>query len=168
MLKLTKKADYGLIALKHLALRSAVGSASTKDIADAYGIPVPLLSKILQRLARNGFLKSEQGTNGGYRLARDPRLITTLEVIRAIDGPIILTACFTDHNGCTHSDRCSVREPLKKIHDGILRLLQNITIADICRDDMKVSSDDNCAHAAPKLLELKPAMAMAMPQADTV
>ena len=138
MLKLTKKADYGLIALKHLALRGATESVSTKDIAEAYGIPVPLLSKILQRLARSGFLKSEQGTNGGYRLAREPRFITALEVIRSIDGPIILTACFTDHNECTHSERCSVREPLKKVHEGILRLLQNITIADICRDDMEV------------------------------
>src|SRR5262252_7840580 len=117
MLKLTKKADYGLIALKHLAMRDASGgvsmstSASTKDIAEAYGIPVPLLSKILQRLVKNGFLKSEQGTNGGYRLARDPRTISALEVIRAIDGPIILTSCFTDHSECNHSERCSVREP---------------------------------------------------------
>ncbi len=157
MLKLTKKADYGLIALKHLALRSATESVSTKDIAEAYGIPLPLLSKILQRLARNGFLKSEQGTNGGYRLAREARFITALDVIRSIDGPIILTACFTDHNECTHSDRCSVREPLRKVHEGILRLLQNITIADICRDDMEVPTNDGCSHPAPRLLELKPA-----------
>ncbi len=158
MLKLTKKADYGLIALKHLALRNSAGSASTKDIADSYGIPTPLLSKILQRLARNGFLKSEQGTNGGYRLARDPRSISALEVIRAIDGPIILTACFTDHNECTHSERCSVRAPLKKLHEGILSLLGSITIADICRDDMEVPHAGSCAPPAPLLLELKSAM----------
>ena len=156
MLKLTKKADYGLIALKHLALRPASDSASAKDIADAYGIPVPLLSKILQQLARGGFLKSEQGTNGGYRLARDPRFMTALQVIRAIDGPIILTSCFTDHNECDHSERCSVREPLKKVHEGILRLLENITIADICRDDMDVPTD-GCRPRPSTLLELKPA-----------
>src|SRR5579885_560121 len=85
MLKLTKKADYGLIALKHLALRPNGSTVSAKDIADCYGIPLPLLSKILQRLARQGFLRSEHGTNGGYRLARDPHQITTLDVIRAID-----------------------------------------------------------------------------------
>jgi Rrf2 family protein len=157
MLKLTKKADYGLIALKHLALRSLTESVSTKDIAETYGIPLPLLSKILQRLARNGFLKSEQGTNGGYRLAREARFITALDVIRAIDGPIILTACFTDHNECTHSERCSVREPLKKVHEGILGLLQNITIADICRDDMEVPTYSGCTPPAPRLTELKPA-----------
>lgn len=157
MLKLTKKADYGLIALKHLAIHSGTGSASTKDIAEMYGVPVPLLSKILQRLARNGFLKSEQGTNGGYRLARDPRRITALEVIRAIDGPIILTSCFTDHSECTHSDRCSVREPLKRVHEGILQLLDSITISDICRDDMDVPALAHGAGPMSRLLELKPA-----------
>ncbi len=96
MLKLTKKADYGLIALKHLAV-SGGPSASAKEIAETYGIPLPLLSKILQKLAKSGFLRSEHGTNGGYRLARDPREISALEVIRSIDGPIVLTACFTEH-----------------------------------------------------------------------
>ncbi len=142
MLKLTKKADYGLIALKHLAMRNPAETASAKDIADAYGIPLPLLSKILQKLAKSGFLRSEQGTNGGYRLARDPREMTALEVIRSIDGPIILTSCFTEHGECHHSGRCSVREPLRKVHDGILRLLNNITIRDIASEDMEVPAPD--------------------------
>jgi len=58
MLKLTKKADYGLIALKHLVVHGPE-SSSAKEIADLYGIPLPLLSKILQKLAKNGFLRSE-------------------------------------------------------------------------------------------------------------
>lgn len=134
MLKLTKKADYGLIALKHLAVNGQE-SASAKDIAETYGIPLPLLSKILQKLAKGGFLRSEHGTNGGYKLARDPRQITALEVIRHIDGPIVLTACFTEHGACTHSDKCSVREPLRKVHEGILRLLSSITISDMSQDE---------------------------------
>lgn len=134
MLKLTKKADYGLIALKHLAVNGQE-SASAKEIADTYGVPLPLLSKILQRLAKAGFLRSEHGTNGGYRLARDPRDITALEVIRSIDGPIVLTACFTEHGACTHTDKCNVREPLRKVHEGILRLLSGITISDMSQED---------------------------------
>lgn len=140
MLKLTKKADYGLIALRHLCT-AAVGpksSTTAKDIADAYGIPLPLLSKVLQKLARGGLLISEQGTHGGYRLARDPALISTLEVIRAIDGPIILTRCFTEHQGCDQNDLCPVREPLRKVHEGILGLLSNISLADLSSDDMPV------------------------------
>ncbi len=132
MLKLTKKADYGLIALKHLAELEAGASSSAKEIAEAYGIPLPLLSKVLQRLARHGFLRSEHGTNGGYRLARMPENISALEVIRSIDGPIILTHCFTEHRQCGIAGKCSVREPLRKVHEGILQLLAGTTIRDLC------------------------------------
>jgi Rrf2 family protein len=139
MLKLTKKADYGLIALRHLACQTKTGSA--KEIADRYRIPLPLLSKVLQTLVRNGLLVSEQGATGGYRLSRDPHDITALEVIRSIDGPIILTQCFTEHDEpteCDQSEMCPVREPLRKVHEGILRLLSGITIADLSSDDMPI------------------------------
>jgi FeS assembly SUF system regulator len=144
MLKLTKKADYGLIALKHLAVKKT--SASAKEIADAYLLPLPLLSKVLQKLAKHGFLVSEHGTNGGYRLARAPRNITALEVIRSIDGPIFLTVCFTDHGGCNQSDRCIVREPLRKIHDGIQNLLSSITIADMAQDEVEAAGASGCSN----------------------
>jgi Rrf2 family protein len=135
MLKLTKRADYGLIALRHLAAGPAEHSASAKEIADRYGIPLPLLSKVLQKLVRGGFLRSEQGTNGGYRLARDPRTLSTLEVVRSIDGPIILTSCFAGQKQCGQSVTCTVREPLRRVHEGILRLLDNISISDLAREE---------------------------------
>lgn len=131
MLKLTKKADYGLISLKHLALRPGRAASSAKEMSEAYRIPLPILAKVLQKMVKEGFLASEQGTNGGYRLARDPATITALEVIRAIDGPIILTSCFTEHGECDLTDQCTVREPLRKVHEGILRLLDSITISDL-------------------------------------
>jgi Rrf2 family protein len=141
MLKLTKKADYGLIALKHLVVHGPE-SSSAKEIADMYGIPLSLLSKILQKLVKNGFLRSEHGTNGGYRLAREARDITALEVIRSIDGPIFLTACFTEHGYCCHTDKCIVRDPLQKVHEGILRLLASITIADMSQDTAKPAEQE--------------------------
>ncbi len=131
MLKLTKKADYGLIALRHLALSGPSAAASAKEIAVAYGMPVPLLAKILQRLAKTGLLESLPGTNGGYRLARDPVTISALEVIRAIDGPVLLTSCVTTHGSCGQSSHCTVREPLRKVHEGIMNLLDEITIGQL-------------------------------------
>jgi FeS assembly SUF system regulator len=136
MLRLTKKADYSLIALKHFALcQQETGAAvSAKEVAERCGIPLPVTSKLLQKLGKNGFLVSEFGTNGGYRLARDPRLISALEVIRAIDGPIVLADCFTEHVRCDHSTRCTVRRPLRRIHEGILRLLDSVSIQDMLQD----------------------------------
>jgi Rrf2 family protein len=135
MLKLTKKADYGLIALRHLALGEAGETASAKEMADTYRLPLPLLSKILQKLARGGMLQSVAGTNGGYRLTRDPKNISAMEVIRAIDGPIVLTSCFTEHSGehksCNTSAMCTVREPLRRVHEAILGLLEKFTIAEL-------------------------------------
>jgi FeS assembly SUF system regulator len=136
MLRLTKKADYSLIALRHFAARQRdTGEAvSAKEVSDGCGIPLPVLSKLLQKLAKSGFLVSEFGTNGGYRLARDPSRISALEVIRAIDGPIVLANCFTENAYCGHSGRCTVRRPLKKIHEAILRLLNSVSIQDMLQD----------------------------------
>jgi Rrf2 family protein len=136
MLRLTKKADYSLIALRHFAmrLRESGGAVSAKEVADSCGIPLPVLSKLLQKLGKNGFLTSEYGTTGGYRLARDPNRISALEVIRAIDGPIVLANCFTEGAHCGHSSRCTVKRPLRKIHEGILKLLDSVSIQDMLQE----------------------------------
>lgn len=155
MLKLTKKADYGLISLKHLALRPGRGASSAKEMSEAYRIPLPILAKVLQKLVRDGFLVSEQGTNGGYRLARDPAAITTLEVIRSIDGPVILNSCFTGLGECEQSQQCTVREPLRKVHLGILRLLESITISDLA-DETGPEPAAGLAAAAPAGLMVLP------------
>ena len=92
---------------------------------------MPLLAKVLQTLAREKILISVSGTHGGYKLARDPRKITALEVVRAIDGPVILTHCFTDHGVCDQANDCTVREPLRRVHEAILELLHGFTISDL-------------------------------------
>lgn len=136
MLKLTKKADYSLIALKHFAASQLSGTEalSAKEVADNCGIPLPILSKLLQKLGKSGFLVSAYGTNGGYRLARDPQYISALEVIRAIDGPIVLANCFTENSHCGHQGKCTVRKPLRRIHDAILQLLESVSIQDMLQD----------------------------------
>ena len=146
MLKLTKKTDYGLISLRHIAV-SPRGTASAKEISDAYGIPLPLLAKVLQSLTKGRLAISVAGTNGGYRLTRDPQSITALEVIQCIDGLAILTNCFTEHGACDQSDRCTVREPLRHVQEAILNLLAKMTIADLARDGSP--SRKNESPAAP-------------------
>src|SRR5450755_4891053 len=129
MLKLTKKADYGLMAMKHLAEHADQGSCSAKDVADAYGIPPAALAKILQRLAKVGLIRSQHGINGGYTLTRDPRMISAFEVIKAIDGPLFITSCVTVRGECDQSDRCNIREPLRRVSHGIEELLRSIKIS---------------------------------------
>jgi len=128
MLKLSKKADYGLIAMKHLAEHAHHGAHSAKDVAEAYGIPPQALAKILQRLVKAGLLHSQHGMNGGYTLARDPGRISAFEVIRAIDGPLFITSCVTVRGECGQSDRCTIREPLRRVNESIEQVLRRITI----------------------------------------
>lgn len=80
---LTRKAGYGLIAVKHLAERPRESSLSAKDLAEFYGLPQEALAKILQRLAKAGLLLSHHGIKGGYTLAREPHQVSVLDVIRA-------------------------------------------------------------------------------------
>jgi Rrf2 family protein len=135
MLRLTKKADYGLMALKYLAEQSSVAGVpsaqSAKDIAQAYHIPPPLLAKILQTLARAGILVSHAGTNGGYALSRPASEISAFEVIRAIDGPLFITSCITIHGTCDLAGHCTIKEPLRKVNDSIKELLSGICISDL-------------------------------------
>jgi Rrf2 family protein len=131
MLKLSKKADYGLIAVKHLAERPPAAACSAKEIARTYGIPTELLAKILQKLARNGLLVSQHGTNGGYALARQASEISAFEVIRAIEGPLFITSCVTDKRECGQMTHCTVREPLQKVNETLVKALSAVSMASL-------------------------------------
>jgi len=134
MLRLSKKADYGLIAMKHLALRGDQGSSSAREIAALYDIPIELMAKVLQRLVRRGLLASHQGTRGGYELARRPTQISVADVIQAIEGPVTVTACSTDENQCEQFAKCNVRAPLWKVRERILSALGECTIAELAAE----------------------------------
>jgi Rrf2 family protein len=134
MLRLSKKADYALIAMKHLAIRPDSGSASAREIAEQYDIPVELMAKVLQRLARRGLVTSHQGTRGGYRLARAASVISVADVIQAIDGPLTVTACSTDAENCEQYAKCSVRDPLWRIRERILSALATCSLQEVASD----------------------------------
>jgi Rrf2 family protein len=135
MLRLSKKADYALIAMKHLALRGDRGSSSAREIAEQYDIPIELMAKVLQRLVRRGLLASHQGTRGGYQLARVPAQISVADVIQAIEGPVTVTACSTDDGGqCEQFQKCNVRDPLWRVRERILTALGECTVAELAAD----------------------------------
>jgi FeS assembly SUF system regulator len=134
MLRLSKKADYALIAMKHLALREGRGSSSAREIAEEYAIPVELMAKVLQRLARRGLLSSQQGTRGGYQLARTSRSISVADVIQAIDGPLTVTACSAHNERCGQFAKCNVRDPLWKIRERIVTALATCSVSEMAAE----------------------------------
>lgn len=134
MLRLSKKSDYALIAMRHLAQQEDGASCSAREIAEAYAVPLELLAKVLQQLVRQRLLVSVQGTRGGYKLGRPATLVSVADVIQAIDGPLTVTACSPDNHTCEQFGTCGIRDPLWRIKERIVQTLATVTVAEMVAD----------------------------------
>ena len=135
MLRFTKRADYGLMAIHYIAVHDEVGTVSAKRIAEEFAIPPELLAKILQRLAKRRLITSQNGPKGGYVLARPQSEISVGQVVRALEGPINIVSCF-DHAGCPQEERCNLRRPVQKIQAAISQMLDSMSLAELASEDI--------------------------------
>src|SRR5262249_47246697 len=119
---------------KHLAMHRNEHACSASEIADEYGISTTLMAKVLQKLARQNLVAAKHGSSGGYQLAKTPDQISALEIITAIDGPVLITSCVTSPGNCGAKSKCSGREPLRRVNESILNVLGTVTIAQM-RDE---------------------------------
>lgn len=153
MLALTRKTDYAMIALAHMA-QDPDGCCSAREIATRYHVPLPLLMNILKLLTRQGLARSARGPRGGYTLAQPASEITLYDVIRAVEGPIQLVQC-VDHKpedadnplkvaGCGLIPVCPVHSPIQLVHNKLVEFLSNVTLADVV-------TSSGCSKGAPQL-----------------
>ena len=155
MLSLSKKTDYALLALSYLTEVGTERSANTREIAEKHDIPVELLAKILQRLAKFGLVTSTAGPTGGYRLAKAPDAISIGTVIAIVEGAPAIAHCFrSDGHACEQLKKCTIRTPLEKINARIVQMLDRISLAEIARDDshdisLNVSTGRNTSSPLP-------------------
>lgn len=140
MIRITKQTDYGIVLLTHLATEPE-RKYNAPDLASETGLPLPMVSKILKLLARDGLLLSHRGVKGGYGLARAPEGISMAEIIGALEGPISMTECIDDEGGCSHQPMCQVRGNWQRINEAVRGALEGITLAEM-------------AHPMPKLVTL--------------
>lgn len=134
MLRLSKKADYALLAMRHLAANADREAMSARELAETYDIPPELLAKVLQKLVRARLLDSHQGIRGGYGLARPAASMSVGDVIQAIDGPFTVTACSEDDHSCDQYAKCNIRDPLWRIKDRIVSALAATSVAELAAD----------------------------------
>jgi len=135
MLRFTKRADYGLMAIHYIAINDGFGAVSAKRIAEEFAIPPELMAKILQRLAKQGLVISTNGPKGGYALARRPTEITVGHVIRALEGPINIVSCLEDSE-CPQMEKCNLRRPVHKIQAAISQVLDTMSLAELTSADV--------------------------------
>jgi Rrf2 family protein len=164
MLNLTKRVDYGLIALTHLACveracPESVGNAaarlSVRGMAESYNMSQPLLANVMKDLARLGFVRSVRGTKGGYELAFPPEQLTVGRVAEALEGPLRLTECVQAQEGhesgemaaCAVFGSCLIKRSLFLVHTKIRDALYGVTIADLARNAGPVKN----SHASSRL-----------------
>lgn len=130
MLRITKLTDYATLVLTTLAAEPAL-VLSAAALAERAQLELPTVSKVLKPLAHAGLVSSFRGTNGGYRLAREPALISLIEIVEAIEGRLQMTECSGDHSSCEHEKHCGVQSHWRRINDVISATLRGVTLAEM-------------------------------------
>ncbi len=128
MLKISRMSDYAIVLLTALA-RDEAAQYNARALAECTGLTLPSVGKLLKALTAQGLLISQQGRNGGYRLARNAQSISLADIIEAIDGPIAMTDCFDTSHDCSYEANCAVRPHWQAINQGLHALLDDITLA---------------------------------------
>lgn len=133
MFKLTKKVEYGLIAVKHLASEGKRRPCSAKEISKKYKIPYDLLSKVLQTLKNEKILTSVQGIKGGYKLSKAPAAIRLSKIFNAIEGTNYILDCglHNDPQACKLYESCIINHPLQKIQKSIFSYFNRTKLSEI-------------------------------------
>jgi Rrf2 family protein len=133
MLQLSKKVEYGLIALRHMAMNQRGQQFTAKEIAAKYDVPYELLAKVLQKLTKAGVVVSTQGMHGGYTLAKKPSELHVSNIINIIEEekPTIAECYAEGGENCSIFDACTIRKPLGKMQHNLNLLLENTTLEQI-------------------------------------
>ena len=129
MLKLTRKLEYALIALRHMQMKGDTLS-STKEIADMYTIPREILAKTLQQMARLKYIDAVQGPKGGYRIDNVLSKINLTQFVEGMEGPLEMVEC-NINSDCIQISTCNIRMPINKINQNIRSIFNKINITDI-------------------------------------
>jgi Rrf2 family iron-sulfur cluster assembly transcriptional regulator len=130
---LRRNTDYALRAMVNLARNYGDGAVSTRAIAEEEDISYQLACKLLQRLQKQSLVSSSMGQKGGYVLSQAPSEINILEVIEAIQGPLILNRCLLDVRACGRQENCPVRVKLSELQQCMESNLRDITLGQLCK-----------------------------------
>lgn len=157
MLQLTKRTEYGLIALVHMVDRGGE-LVSAREVCERYPVPRRLLAEVLKDLCRANLVSSQRGALGGYVLARPAEAITLGEVVTALEGSPTLSSCESlgaaSHGECDIEPTCPIRSPLHRIREGIWELMQRTTLRSLAHQGPFVALDHSIS--TPPLSSRRP------------
>ena len=130
MLKITRKVEYALIALRHLQSKDTDDLTSAKEIAIHYGIPKQLLAKILQQMSKDNIIEAVQGPAGGYRILANLDKISLKDFFEKLEGPLGMMDCFFESD-CIQINACNIRVPIQRINDNMRNMFSEMTLLEV-------------------------------------
>lgn len=139
-MQITRQADYAMRAVMYLAKLGPDRKAATSQIAQEQQIPPSFLAKIVSQLSVAGLLQTSRGARGGVSLARPPEEISFLEVVEAIDGPILINECVIDSGSCTFGDTCVLRPVFCEAQAELVARLENTTFGGVLKSNGRPGS----------------------------
>src|SRR5882762_11476755 len=141
-MKLSLRGEYALRALLVLGLNYKEPVVRIQTISQHQNIPKRFLEQILNDLKSAGIVQSRRGKSGGYRLARRPDEITLAAVIRHIEGALAPVSCvserFYEKCSCPDESRCAIRSVMKEVREAVVKIIERVTIADLCERARKL------------------------------
>ena len=130
MLKLTRKVEYALIALRHMQAMKPEKLTSAKEIAEAYSLPQQLLAKTLQQMARDRIIEAVQGPSGGYRILSNLDKISLKDFFEKLEGPLGIMDCYFDSD-CIQIGACNIRVPIQRINENMRDMFSKISLREV-------------------------------------
>ncbi len=152
MLKINRKVEYGLVALKHMLSKPKGQLTSVREICETFGTPFDPVAHVLRILNADGLVKSEQGAHGGYRLLDNVTDVSFGDFIELIEGhSLAFTDCLRDEASCRCGmmDRCNIVAPMQQFHGRLLTFLRSVKLAEILEDDVVPPSAGDADQQVP-------------------
>jgi len=135
MQKLNRKLEYSLMALKHMSLKSDGQLTTAKEVAESYQTPFDATARVLQIMASSGWLKSEQGACGGYKINRRLEEVTLLDLIQLIEGPPQISKCLHNKAGCEIEKTCNIVSPIHVLNLRLNEFYKSFSLAELLHQE---------------------------------
>jgi Rrf2 family protein len=131
--KITRQTEYAVRTMSYLSERGWDGRVPTAVIAESEDIPQPFLTKVISHLVTAGLVTTSRGIGGGVALARSPGEITLLQVIEAMEGPLLLSYCLLRSGTCKLEPGCAIHDAWADIQANLAHGLDAVTMAELVR-----------------------------------
>jgi FeS assembly SUF system regulator len=131
MIRITKQTDYGILILSGIADRPPHSVHTVRDLSEGSGVSMPMASKILKILTREGILDSHRGVKGGYSLARPASEISVREIIEALEGPVGITTCVIEPGSCDRESVCPAKANWERINRTVFDALERVPLSEM-------------------------------------